>query len=185
MRRTPVLRLLGDHLANGLGEHEALMTRRTIAFVESEVHCLERDCIQGHLTGSAWVISPDRRRVLLTHHQKLDKWLQLGGHADGDSDLAAVALREAGEESGLENLRLLRTDIFDEDVHEIPARGLVPAHVHYDLRFLIEANPATPLIVTSESRDLQWVVLEKVRHLHHEESLGRLVRKTGCLNTVM
>jgi 8-oxo-dGTP pyrophosphatase MutT (NUDIX family) len=116
--------------------------------------------------------------VLLTHHRKLGKWLQLGGHADGDPDLLAVALREAREESGLARLRALSPAPFDVDRHWIPERKSEPAHWHYDLRFLIEADPDEPLVVTHESRDLAWIELAQVPALNPEESLQRMVRKT-------
>src|SRR5438309_2052483 len=99
MHREAALRLLRAHAARPLDPHEATMTADTIHFVETHEDCLLRSCVPGHLTGSAWIVSPDRARTLLTHHHKLDKWLQLGGHADGQDDLAAVALREAREES--------------------------------------------------------------------------------------
>ena len=118
-------------------------------------------------------------RVLLTHHRKLDRWLQLGGHVDGEADLAAAALREAREESGLARLRLVSPEIFDVDRHRIPARGAEPEHWHFDVRFLIEADPAEPLAVSSdESKDLAWVRLEEVARLNPDESLARMVRKT-------
>jgi 8-oxo-dGTP pyrophosphatase MutT (NUDIX family) len=138
--------------------------------------------LSGHLTGSAWVLDASRTRTLLTHHRKLDKWLQLGGHADGGPDLAAVALREAQEESGLARLRLLSPAIFDLDRHWIPARKAVPAHWHYDLRFLLEADPAEPLTVTDESHDLAWVNVRDVTSLNPEESMARMVRKTLALH---
>ncbi|MCX6956055.1 MAG: NUDIX domain-containing protein, partial [Verrucomicrobia bacterium] len=109
--------LLRRHAAKALEPHEAEMTVETIRFVEAHEDCLLRSCMPGHLTGSAWIVSPDRTRTLLTHHHKLDKWLQLGGHADGDGDLLAVALREAREESGLVNVRAASTEIFDLDRH--------------------------------------------------------------------
>ena len=86
------------------------MTAATVRFVETHADCLERACGPGHLTGSAWIVSPDRTRTLLTHHHKLDKWLQLGGHADGDGDLLGVALREAREESGLARVRAVTAE---------------------------------------------------------------------------
>ena len=156
------------------------MTADTIRFVEQHVDCLLRACAPGHLTGSAWIVSPDRTRVLLTHHLKLDKWLQLGGHADGDGDLLAVALREAREESGLSRLHAVSPAIFDLDRHSIPARKTDPEHYHYDLRFLLESDPAEPLAVSPESKDLAWVELERVSTLNAEESIGRMVRKTAA-----
>src|SRR5438477_7803624 len=106
MHRNPVLALLLRHAVRAFDGHEAAMTHDTIAFIEAHGDCLLRSCVPGHLTGSAWIVSPDRTRTLLTHHHKLDKWLQLGGHADGQSDLLAAALREAREESGLARVRI-------------------------------------------------------------------------------
>ena len=154
------------------------MTAATIDFVEAHPDCCERTCVPGHLTGSAWVVSPERTQTLLTHHLKLDKWLQLGGHADGDPDLPAVARREALEESGLAAVREVRAEIFDLDRHWIPPRKADPGHYHYDLRFLFEADPRGPLAISSESKDLAWVDLARVTTLNPEESMARMVRKT-------
>lgn len=178
MHRTDVLNLLRAHAARALEPHEAAMTAATIAFVEMCPDCLLRSCAPGHLTGSAWIVDPTRTRTLLTRHRKLDKWLQLGGHADGDPDLRAVALREAQEESGLTRLRVVSAAIFDVDRHLIPARKAEPEHYHYDLRFMIEADPAEPLVVTSESKNLAWVSVADVIALNPEESMARMVRKT-------
>lgn len=178
MHRNAVLTLLCSHAARSLDPHEAAMTAVTIRFVDTETECLMRTCAPGHLTGSAWIVSPDRSRVLLTHHLKLDKWLQLGGHADGDGDLLAVAEREAREESGLASVRAVSREIFDVDRHWIPARKSEPGHFHYDLRFLFEADPQERLAISSESKDLAWVELARVAALNPEESMARMVRKT-------
>jgi 8-oxo-dGTP pyrophosphatase MutT (NUDIX family) len=178
MHRIPVLELLREHATRAMDPHEAAMTAATIGFVEAHPDCLLRSCVPGHLTGSAWIVNADRTRTLLTHHHKLDKWLQLGGHADGDGDLLAVALREAREESGLTWLRAVSAEIFDCDRHLIPARGAEPEHYHYDLRFMIEADPTESLVISSESKDLAWVEVAHVTTLNPEESMARMVRKS-------
>jgi 8-oxo-dGTP pyrophosphatase MutT (NUDIX family) len=183
MHRTEVLKLLRAHAGRVLDAHEAAMTADTIRFVEAHPDCLLRTQLSGHLTGSAWIVDPDRTRTLLTHHRKLDKWLQLGGHADGDPDLQAVALREAREESGLTRVRPVAAEIFDLDRHWIPERKTEPAHWHYDLRFMIEADPVEPLTVTNESKDLAWVEVARVTALNPEESMARMVRKTPAAGT--
>ena len=114
-----------------------------------------RNRVAGHLTGSAWLVDHSGMRVLLTHHRKLGRWLQLGGHADGDRDLAQVALREAQEESGLQGLRVER-ELFDIDRHSIPQRGDVPGHWHYDARYVVHAGDDERYVVSDESHDLAW-----------------------------
>ena len=93
--------------------------------------------------------------MLLTHHRKLQRWLQLGGHADGERDLAGVALREAQEESGLDGLAV-EPELFDLDRHWIPERGEVPGHWHYDARFVVRAAAGEAFSVSEESLDLAW-----------------------------
>lgn len=115
-----------------------------------------RERLDGHFTASAWLVSRDGLRALLTHHRKLDRWLQLGGHADGDRDLARVALREAWEESGLPWLRLEDAAIFDLDRHRIPGHGGVPAHWHYDVRYVVRAGDDEAFTVSDESHALAW-----------------------------
>jgi 8-oxo-dGTP pyrophosphatase MutT (NUDIX family) len=178
MHRPGALELLRAHAGLALSPVEREAVAQTIAFAEAHPDCLLRSCLAGHLTGSAWIVSPDRRWTLLTHHRKLGKWLQLGGHADGDGDLLAVALREAREESGLTDLTVVDPALFDVDRHWIGERGAEPGHWHHDLRFMIEADPSLPLTISGESKALSWVEVAAVAGLNPEESMARMVRKT-------
>ncbi len=132
---------------------EAAMFRE---FLASSPDVFQRWHPPGHFTGSAWLVSADGARALLTHHRKLGRWLQLGGHADGDADLGRVALREAEEESGLAGL-VLEDGIFDLDRHAIPARGEEPEHWHYDVRYVVRATGSEVFAVSEESLDLAWM----------------------------
>ena len=146
-------------------------------FLASEGALFDRAHPPGHFTGSAWLVSADGARVLLTHHRKLGRWLQLGGHADGDPDLAQVALREAGEESGLVDLQV-DADIFDIDRHVIPARGSEPEHWHYDVRFVVRASGSEEFAVSDESLALAWKpVLGIAGQPASDQSLRRMARK--------
>jgi 8-oxo-dGTP pyrophosphatase MutT (NUDIX family) len=162
---------------------EAQMQRCMIAFVASHDDACARTLTAGHVTASAWIVDPSRTRALLTQHRKLGKWLQLGGHLEGDADVRAAALREAQEESGLRSLRFASGKIYDLDVHAIPARGTEPAHDHHDVRFAFEADPDEPLIVSGESRRLAWVALDELGRYGVDESVVRLARKTRLLRT--
>ena len=148
---------------------------RFVAFVDAHPDCFHRSCRTGHITGSAWVVDAGGNRVLLTHHRKLGRWLQPGGHCDGDPDTLAVALREAREESGLE-VRALDESIFDVDVHPIPAHEDEPTHHHFDVRFLVRAEDDR-YRVSEESRALAWVPAEEVGSLTDRESVLRMARK--------
>ena len=124
-------------------------------WLRNEPRPFHRETQAGHFTGSAWLVSADGERVLLMHHRKLQRWLQLGGHADGDAALPNVALREAQEESGLVDLEVL-PDIFDVDLHVIPARRDEPEHWHYDVRYVVVARGSEAFTVNEESLDLAW-----------------------------
>lgn len=139
-----------------------------------------RSRLAGHFTGSAWIVNKGRTHTLLTLHRKLNRWLQLGGHADGVENLLEVAMTEAREESGLMSLRIVGNRIFDIDKHIIPQKGDVPEHFHYDVRYLIEAELNEPLIISKESKDLAWVPFDSVEDLiGHNPSIIRMLEKTS------
>ena len=176
MHRNLLLERLSAHTP--YDGHEAVMMEALRQFVAAHADCFERSLQIGHITGSAWIVDRDRTHALLTHHRKLNKWLQLGGHADGDPDILRVALREAREESNLEAIRPVSEDIFDVDIHVIPARGAEPEHLHYDVRFLFEADRSAPIAASEESRSLVWMPLAEISRVNPEESLARMVAKT-------
>jgi 8-oxo-dGTP pyrophosphatase MutT (NUDIX family) len=147
------------------------------SFLHTHANAFERTNEAGHFTGSAWLVSADGMRVLLMHHRKLDRWLQPGGHADGDGDLARVALREAREETGLADSQL-DGDIFDIDRHRIPARGGEPEHWHYDVRYVVRAGANESFVANAESRGLAWrLVAEVADDETLDTSLRRMARK--------
>jgi 8-oxo-dGTP pyrophosphatase MutT (NUDIX family) len=155
---------------------EAATVARFDAFVRGEPRCFERDCWSGHVTGSAWLVDATGARVLLTHHKKLDRWLQLGGHSDGDDNPLRVAYREAEEESGLRVTPVSR-ELFDVDIHAIPARNADPAHYHFDLRFALRVFGDEGFSVSSESRALAWVTIDELARYTSEPSMLRMARK--------
>ncbi len=161
--------------------NETRMLADTIRFIDDHHDCFERSQQRGHITGSAWIIDLECKHTLLTHHRKLDRWFQLGGHSDGDPNTLAVARREGEEESGLKTLTTLSESIFDVDVHLIPARKDESAHYHYDVRFLFQADRHAPLVISSESKELAWVSLDEAQTLAPDESIYRMIKKTRQL----
>ena len=146
-------------------------------FINQYDTCFERELSVGHITGSAWIVNSAGTHTLLTHHKKLNKWLQLGGHADGESDILQAAKREADEESGLTQLAVEDEAIFDIDVHSIPARAKEAQHFHYDIRFVFRATGSESFIVSDESHDLAWVEITKLEDYTTEQSMVRMAQK--------
>ena len=151
--------------------------RRQFLELLQSPRCYERDHLPGHLTGSAFIIDESATFSLLTHHAKLNKWLQPGGHADGDEDIFGVALREAEEETGLKKFSVPIQALFDIDIHTIPARKDFPEHLHYDVRVLLQASREEKFIITEESHDLKWIPLDEIARMTENDSLTRMVEK--------
>ena len=125
-----------------------------------------RDNSAGHLTASAWVVSPDRRQVLMAYHNIYDSWSWLGGHADGDHDLLAVAAREVREESGLTAVRPVSRSIYSVEILTVDGhekRGAyVSSHLHLNVTYLLEADPADPVrCKPDENSRVGWFGLEE------------------------
>jgi hypothetical protein len=142
---------------NPTDEKEIADRTQMLNFLNSHEDCFERSLSVGHFTGSCWLVNRDGTKFLLTLHKKIGRWLQLGGHADGDQDLARVSLKEAREESGLRNIELLSDEIFDIGIHLIAEHKGIPEHYHYDVRFLLKTTDNDEDIqISNESDDLKW-----------------------------
>ena len=186
--RDELHRVLDRYLARYPDEGDTIARIRGL--VAAHPDCFERTCMAGHITGSAWIVSPDRSKYLMTRHRIFDRWLQLGGHSDGCARPHLVALREAEEESGLSGFGLYREpdgfatmDGFvplDVDIHLIAARSGVPAHEHHDLRYLLMASAEQPLRISDESHDLRWFAKHDLKETIREESVLRMLRKAAA-----
>lgn len=140
------------------------------AFGERAYH---RNILPGHLTVSSWVVNKDRTKVLMAFHNIYQAWAWLGGHADGEQNLALVALREAEEESGIQSARLLSDEPFYLDVNSVVAhlkRGIyVPPHLHFNQTFLLEADENEPLkIKEDENSGVAWIEMDKLAEICNE-----------------
>jgi ADP-ribose pyrophosphatase YjhB (NUDIX family) len=142
---------------NPTDEREIADKVKMLEFLNSHETCFERSLSIGHFTGSCWLINRDGTKFLLTLHKKIGRWLQLGGHADGDSDILRVAMKEAHEESGLEHLEFVSEEIFDIGIYPFPERNGIHAHLHYSVAFLVRAsNLNEDIKISDESLDLRW-----------------------------
>jgi 8-oxo-dGTP pyrophosphatase MutT (NUDIX family) len=179
MDRAGLVALLEAHARRW--PEDAERAARIVTFIGAHDDCLLRTCPPGHLTGSAWILSPDHASVLLVRHRKLGRWLQPGGHADGEADLFRVALREAREETALRSFTTLPggdpPKPLDLDIHEIPAHGGEPAHLHLDVRYLLVATPGEVPRASEESTAVRWVRRERLVDYSDEESLHRMERR--------
>ncbi len=156
-------------------------------FIEllSSARAFHRDHLPGHITGSAWIVNQDFSKTLLIEHAKLKKWLQPGGHADGETEVMNVARREALEETGVSGLIPLSTTFFDLDIHPIPERKDFSAHDHYDVRYIFQVNDSVELTISDESTGLKWVSFETIASLtHNNQSIMRMVEKTNQLRII-
>ncbi|NRA73566.1 MAG: NUDIX hydrolase [Rickettsiales bacterium] len=145
-------------------------------FLERCEDCFDRSCRVGHFTASSWLVSKDLSKVLLMHHKKLNFWVQLGGHCDGDSNVMRVAVKEACEESGIKDITPLRDDIFDIDMHLIPQIKQDQPHYHFDIRFLLKTNHDN-LVMNDEANSLRWFAPDKENLPTSSPSILRMLNK--------
>lgn len=174
MDRDRFIELFKDY--NSTYEEEIVYKKRIADFLGSEA-IWGRQNSEGHLTGSAWIVNHDRKKVLLVYHKRLGRWLQPGGHMEGDEDILSTATREAKEETGLTSIKCVSSNIFDIDVHTIPIFRNEKQHIHYDIRFLFEADDMEKIKVSSESRDARWVDIKDIKKYSDSPSITRMAEK--------
>lgn len=157
------------------------------SFVTRYHNPFDRTIVEGHLTGSAFILDASLQRVLLLHHRKVQRWLQPGGHAElGEADAETVAFREAREETGIQELWLHPSAPrpFDLDIHEFPARGSDPAHWHLDIRFLVLTSDGVGLRpAIEESTALRWFAWDELRALELDIGTERALKKARALGS--
>lgn len=181
MHRQELLQLLKQYQPRFMDE--MAFVKRSVDYVEQHEDCFYRELMPAHVTGSAWVVNPDRSRVLMMHHKKLDQWFQPGGHADGDADIIRVALKETEEETGIsaEHIKLVDGSIFDVDIHTIAPYGNDPEHQHIDIRFLLEIDDRIAVPGNDESHEVLWIDLLAVSHYNRNRSTYRMLEKTRAM----
>jgi len=150
----------------------ASQRQRMRQLIDTRPRPLDRTERPGHFTGSALVVHADLERTLVLFHTKLQIWVQPGGHADGDANLAAVALKEATEETGIDDLAVWPIAV-DLDVHEVrPPKE--DRHLHYDVRFVVIAPPNAEVNANHESQAQRWVTPHELTALGADTGLRRL-----------
>ncbi|MBS7526480.1 NUDIX hydrolase [Fusibacter paucivorans] len=174
--RVELINMLENHLP--AYDDEAVAKKRIITFLKETQQPFGKTNLAGHITASAWLINSAGTEVLLTHHYKLNRWLQLGGHTEIGETIIEAARREALEESGLTDIQLVSDAIFDLDVHEIPTYRMTPSHIHYDIRFMFMADSKAKTTVNRESKQLKWIPIDQVAIYTREWSVLRMVQKT-------
>lgn len=135
--------------------------------LQSMPDIFERSNVVMHMTASGWVVNREHRKLLMVYHNLYKSWSWLGGHADGETDLLSVALREVKEESGVRNVRPLSKEIYSLEILSVPGhekRGTyVSSHLHLNVTYLLEADEGDVLRVKAdENSGVRWVPLEEV-----------------------
>ena len=160
-----------------LYQKELIFKEKILELISTCDDCFLRSCRVGHFTASAFLLNKELSHVLLMHHTKLDKWMQLGGHCDGDADILGVAIKEAQEESGIKEIKPLNSEIFDIDIHLIPPSNKDEAHYHFDIRFLLHAYNDDKVCKNHESKELRWIKKDSTELPSKSDSVTRMFEK--------
>lgn len=166
-------------------EQEAADRQRFLNLLCVGENLFSRENQTAHITASAWIVSPDRKKVLMAYHNLYGSWAWLGGHADGNEDLKSVVLKEVEEESGLSRVRFLSDEIFSIEIlavngHE-KKRSYIPSHLHFNVTFLLEANPNDAIRIKSdENSAVDWIAVEEIENKSNETWFVQRVYQKLC-----
>lgn len=152
-------------------------------FITSAEKPFSRDEKLGHITGSCWIIDKTCSKTLLTNHKKLNIWIHPGGHSEGETDPLDIAKREGVEETGLE-IEPISSFPFYLDIHTIPRYKNTPAHYHYDFTYLFTPVSSMNYTVSTESHDLKWIDLHKIKNGDFENNIIYMANKTIDLRII-
>ncbi|MBQ0070671.1 MAG: NUDIX hydrolase [Spirochaetales bacterium] len=154
-------------------EEEAADKALILSSLEKEEDLLLRINLKEHFTASSWIVSKDRKKVVMIYHRIYDSWAWTGGHADGEEDLLSVAMREATEETGL-HVTPVSSEIFSLERLSVDGHykkeKYVPTHMHLNLTYLLEADEnEKPRIKEDENSGAQWFTVEDALSASTEE----------------
>lgn len=170
--------VLASYQASDANEQHHVDT--TLALLRKTHCCFLRSDFPAHVVANAWLVSPDGDKVLLMHHRFLNRWLPFGGHADGSANLLNVAMRETQEESGIEDILPLQSaQIFDVDVHDIPANPVrnEPNHLHHCVTYLVRALDEQFFLRDSGVTELRWYRPEELDAIEMTTAMHRMKAK--------
>lgn len=155
--------------------------RQILAFMAEADNLFGRDSQGGHITCGAWILDPSLSKVILVRHRRLDRWIQPGGHIEIGETPFAGALREAEEETGIEDLVPWKNKLFNLSVHLFPQGKDGPAHFHYDFRYLFIATGSSRIQATDETDGVVWVPLSRIADYTDEATILEMAEKTKRL----
>ena len=177
MNKQSIYKLTQNYLSKYPEDSHAL---HVLDFLDEHENFWQRDNSYGHITSSAWVVNEARNKILMTHHKKLDIWIQLGGHIEAeDNTIYEACERELREESGLKDFKLLYNDIFDIDEHNYHASANgFPEHFHLDIRLLFQGSSEEEInFDLLESNEVAWIPINEVEKYQNARSVMRMVEK--------
>ena len=176
MNKANLITALENHVVwDNLEETHRL---QTLFFLQHSNNCYDRSNLEGHVTGSAFIINKTGDKTLFMHHAVLQQWFKPGGHCDGSEDVMDAARREGEEETGITDIKLIAPTLLDIDVHAIPhnAKKNEPAHLHYDVTYLFQTD-TMDFVQSDESLDLAWLTPEQALEKQDKPHYRRMVAK--------